>query len=142
MQNPTLYLLYFDAVSWDAGSVLAEAPHKLQIALSEREALVRLKHAINQAKAAVEKELKMTLVSRKTIRFECGYSYFGLVLELPTAIRSIDEALNWLREVDKAEEYEQLKLIAGSGEDVHPPDGKRTSIAQQTCLDHLLRVLR
>jgi hypothetical protein len=132
------YLIYWDALSWDAGSLGSGQ----EVVPSRREALLKFRHGIKQADASVTHEVDVILNDPEYFVFDSGYSFYGIVIELPSEMQSVDAALAWMARLDEEDESHQLMVIAAEGVTIHPPDASRRSMKRKQCLELFLEGLR
>lgn len=133
------YLVHWDAMCWESGSIVPNSEPKFFVVQTVGDARRLVKTMSETARQHVQNEVDIVLGNPTLFRFNTGYSYFAQAIQLPRKTSSTEEALEWIGlQNDDGLGADRLKTIITKGANVNPPKGNQTPIDDEECLSLLL----
>ncbi len=136
------YLIYWNALCWEAGSIVPTEIRREEIVPTQREAIRRVNRAAVTARNHAERDIKIILSEPERFEFNSGYSYVALAIAVPRGTKTVDVAYSWLTEQDENEKNDTLDVVAYEGGNLSPPLGRKEPMSKRECLEMLLAWLR
>ena len=134
-------LCYWDALCWEAGSLVPEDSKRLEILTGQPAAASWVHDSAATAKSHITHEIDIMSADPDCYVYQSGHTYVAIAIALPDEIKSTDEALEWLEKMADEGDVRQIEVVAFNGAGVYPPDGDERRMTKDECLEFFLETL-